>query len=243
MKTSSAWIACLLALVAATSSVGLGKQRAARQAAALDQARQQTLRLRRLQEENRRLTGGQLSPEDRTRLEREHAEMEALRERVVSLQRELDEDDTRKEDGPFPATEWAYAGRATPKASFESVLWAAAHGEIDRLASLLDLDGDARASVDALFGRLPPASQQEYGSPQRVVATLVAGNFPKDASAMTLLRAEKSGQAAQLAVRLDHADGTSRTHIYQFRQAADGWQLVVPPGVLAGYEKALQGGP
>jgi hypothetical protein len=128
-------------------------------------------------------------------------------------------------------------------AAFESVLWAASHGEVDRLAGLLDFGAEAHSTADALFEQLPAVAQGEYGSAQKVIATLVAGNFPKDASAMTLLRGSESKQDAQLTLRLDHGDGTSTTNIYRFQQAEDGWKLLVPASVMAGYQRALVGEP
>jgi hypothetical protein len=139
------------------------------------------------------------------------------------------------------AAEWSYAGRDSPRKSFESVLWAASHADVDRLAGLLDFAAGAGAVADALYANLPPAARQEYGSAQKVVATLLAGSFPKDAAAMTDLGESVTGTEAQLSFRIEHADGTSKTNLYQFRRSDDGWRLIVPASVMADYAKTLVG--
>ncbi len=243
MKASSAWIACLLVLIAVAAALTIEKQRSTRQALALAAARRQTLNLQRLRQEGQRLIGEQLPADERSRLEREHADLEAVRARVAALQKEIGENKARKDVSPVPAADWAYAGRASPLATFESVLWTASHGDVDRLASLLDFATDARTRAEALFDRLPPAAQQQYGSAQKVIAMLLAGSFPKDASAMTMMGDSQGEQGAALTIRIDHSDGVFHQNVYQFSRAPDGWQLVVPTSVMADYEKTLAASP
>ncbi len=174
---------------------------------------------------------------------REHADLEALRSRVAALQRQTDDNGATKRSTPIPAADWAYAGRASPVSTFESVLWAASHGDVDRLAGLLDFSAEARAGAEAIFERLPPAARQQYGSADRVIATLLAGGFPKDASAMTMIADSQGEKAAALTIRVDHSEGQFHQNVYQFSRASEGWQLVVPADVMADYERILADGP
>jgi hypothetical protein len=203
-------------------------------------ARSQNLELHRLLDEGRRLQSAQLPPVDKGRMDDESAALEALRTRLAELQKDAAQ---AREPRLIQASDWAFAGNETPGAAIESVLWAASRGDVDRLAGLLGFSPDVRAQADAMYSRLPSASQQEYGSAERVVATLLAGSFPKDASAMTLLADKQYDQDAAISMSVEHSEGQSKTNIFRFHRAPGGWQLLVPSSVMSDYEKTLMGDP
>jgi len=230
--------------------MGLGRTGGAeaQQALRLGVARAENAELRRSEEERRRLLASQLTSAQRELLERRQAEMAALRLRLAALQRRADTENTSESEGKtahasVPAAAWIYAGRDNPRAAFESVLWAASRGEVDPLVGLLGYTPEMRARADALFAQLPAPSQQEYGSPGKVIATLLAGSFPKDASSMTALGESDAGNGAALLMRVERSGGQAKSTLFQFHRAADGWQLMVPPGVMANLEKTLTGVP
>jgi hypothetical protein len=243
MKTPTAWLVLLLALGGASAAIALEARRAAGQDRGLAQAKQERQLLRRLQEENRKLLGQQPTAEDVRRLQDERAEALALRAKVTALRNSLADQGADAAKSRTLAADWTYSGRESPRGSFESVLWAASHADVDRLAGLLDFAEGAGPVADALFANLPPGARQEYGSAQNVIATLLAGNFPKDAAAMAELGESVIGNDAQLSFRIEHAVGTSRTNLYKFRRSGDGWRLLVPASVMADYEKTLVGAP
>jgi hypothetical protein len=234
-------MACLLSVIATLGVGAVEGHRSKARVHDLALATRQRDRLRRVQDENRRLREQELTAEERDRLQAMHDEAEALRARINALKASLQASGGNGTLGPTLSADWVYAGRATPRASFESVLWTASRGDVDQLASLLDFDGEARGAAEAIFGNLPPDSRSEYPSAQKVVATLLSASFPKDASAMTPVGARVDGHDALLSFRVDHADGTSRTNVYHFRQETDGWRLLVPASVMADYEKMLAG--
>jgi len=218
----------------------------AREAALLD-GRAQSAILFKLQDANRRLLAEQIPAARRKQLEFKHAEVEGLRMRIEALKRsearaEVGEaqDDTVEPD-TLPSSGWIYAGSATPRAAIESVLWAASHGDVDHLSQLLGLSDDVHSKADALFSQLPSAAREEYGSPERVVATLLAGSFPKDATAMTIIDDQHGEQESDIAMRVDHSSNGPRTGKFSLRKTSGGWQLMVPASVMAGYEKTLLG--
>jgi hypothetical protein len=237
-----AWILPVAAAVTLTAFAALNHGRAARQSIALADARRQNLELHSLENERRHLESAQLSTDDLKELEAAHAEADALWARLAALQREAAQ---RKQADAEPsrlsAKDWVYAGSVTPRAAIESVLWAASRGDVDHLANLIGFSPGVREQADAMFSRLPTASQQEYGSPEKVVATLLAGSFPKDASAVTILVDNQWDQDAALAMSVEHSNGHERTNQFTFHHAPDGWQLMVPASVMAGYDKILQG--
>lgn len=237
----------LAAAAIAMVLVDRGRREAAHQAFALAAARQQNLQLLELNSDNRRMEAAQVSAQERARLQARRAEAEAARAKLSELQRTIADADAGSDSSgdqvTLPVEAWTYAGRASPRAALRSVLWAASHGDVDHLADLLGFAPDVRAQAESLYAQLPAASQQEYDRPEKVVATLLAGSFPKDASAMTLLTGTQLGEAAVVAMRVDHSDGQSRTNGFLLQRAPGGWQLMVPASVMAGYEKILKDGP
>lgn len=236
-----AWILPAAAAIAVSIAVAQIHGRALQQSAALEAARRQFLDLQRLQNENRLLISAQLSTEERKQLEARHAEAEILRARLAELQSKTSAAATDADPNELSAEEWVFSGRDTPRAAIESVLWAASRGEVDQLANLLGFPPDVRAQADAMFSKLPTASQKEYGSPERVVATLLAGSFPKDASGINVYSDKQWDQDASISMSVEHSEGQPRTNVFIFHHASDGWRLMVPASVMSGYEKTLLG--
>jgi hypothetical protein len=234
-----AWILPVAAIAAVSIAVARDRVRAAQLETELGASRRQSLELHRLQGERRQLESERVSPEERKRLDDEHATLVALRARLAELQG--DAPPPHEQPMQLPAKDWMYAGNQTPGDAIESVLWAASHGDVDRLASLLSFSPEVRAQADALYLGLPAASQQEYGSPEKVVATMLAGNFPKDASAMTVLSDKQWDEDAAISMSVDHSEGKSRTNVFRFHHAPGGWQLLVPANVMADFETTLLG--
>ena len=190
-----------------------------------------------LREENARLRSGEIQPEELQRLRLEQTEAGRLRLRIAAL---------RKAAAPaeitasvMPARDWKPAGRASPKAAFESVLWTATHQEVENLAALLSFDPKARATVAAVFGQLPQDTRLQYGNPEKVVATMLAASIPTNLSAMETLSANQGPDSADLLMRVDRSDGTHKDTFFRFQRNDEGWQLIVPSNVLSGYAKQL----
>src|ERR1022692_1440280 len=223
---ASSWVVFRAAAIAMVL-VDRGRREAAHQAFALAAARQQNLQLLELNSDNRRMeaaqVSAQVSAQERARLQARRAEAEAARAKLSELQRTIADADAGSDSSgdqvTLPVEAWTYAGRASPRAALRSVLWAASHGDVDHLADLLGFAPDVRAQAESLYAQLPAASQQEYDRPEKVVATLLAGSFPKDASAMTLLTGTQLGEAAVVAMRVDHSDGQSRTNGFLLQRA------------------------
>ena len=251
MKTARwSWVCCIVAAFAMMYMIQQGRNDAARQTSALANARRQNLELHGLETENEHWEAAQLTGEEARRLQQRHSEAEALRSRLLELKRRAREKQPGDEaantaHASIPATDWAYVGRATPEAAIQSVVWAASHGDVDRLASLLTFGPDERAQAEAMFSQLPPEAQANYGSAQKVVATLLAGNFPKDAVAVTIVESHQWDMDAAVSMDVGHTAGATamRNNTFRFRRGDDGWQHLVPSTVLAGYVKMLQGDP
>jgi hypothetical protein len=242
-----AWILFVALAVGAPIFVVRADREAAAHAARLAIERRRSAELQRLQEEHLRLVAEQTPGAELKKLEFRRAQLEGLSARLAALQANeaAAETSNAPDEGDaletVPAGEWIYAGRATPRAALESVLWAASHGDIEHLAELLGFTDEARTKADAIYSQLPEASKQEYASPERVVATLLAGSFPKSATAMTIVGDETGEQEADVSMRVDHSSGGPRTNTFSLRRMEDGWQLLVPASVITGFERSLMG--
>jgi len=128
---------------------------------------------------------------------------------------------------------WRNAGQATPDAAFETVLWAAAGGEVETVADLLAFDAEARSRAAALFAQLPESIRNELGTPERLVALLVADDVPLGRA--TILGQYPSSTETWISAQIFDADGTVKMSSFSFRAEGDRWRLVVPGKVVERY--------
>jgi hypothetical protein len=202
--------------------------------------RRQGLEFASLQSENRELVARQVSAEELERLRRTMSEIEG--KKFQGGGRTSPPPSAVVHPDMIPATDWKFAGRTTPKATFESVLWTATHQDVDHLAALLAFDSKTREKADAFFAQLPDETRAQYGSPEKIAATMLAATLPDNLSAMgSLLGADNdpSGDTARLLMQVQRSDGAKRDTFFEFHRNAEGWQLLVPPDVLSSYQRQL----
>jgi hypothetical protein len=80
--------------------------------------------------------------------------------------------------GMKPSSEWENAGRATPTAAFETMLWAWHTRDYDVLATLIGFNDAAKAKLDAWFAALPASVRAKFGTPERAIAPAYAEGLP-----------------------------------------------------------------
>lgn len=205
--------------------------------------------LARLRAENQRLTAENISPSalealrgDRAALTRLRGELEALRARSISPPARPAV--TPPAAGPstpraIPAAEWKNAGQNTPASSFETVMWAAAGGDVDALSQMLALNGGAKAKADALFASLSPAARANYVSAERLVAFLTAREVPLGTMAVWG-QTPQADDEVSLRARIESANGDARFPAFLLRRYAEGWKLVVPESAIDKYAVQLR---
>lgn len=124
---------------------------------------------------------------------------------------------------------WRDAGAATPEAALESFVWAATRGETERLGALLVMDDAGREELGAAFAKLSSETQAAYGTPDQMLATLIAVQVPQDLSAIgggeTL---NLSNGDIVLRARTERGGTMTKDAVLTFRLADGGWRLVVP---------------
>jgi len=142
----------------------------------------------------------------------------------------------------LPVAEWKNGGRATAEAAIETVLWAATGGDVDVLSQGLAFTPTARAKADEWFAQLSDATKAQYGSPEKLIALMIA----KDAAAVSgmqiLGQKEVTPDDVGMRVRIGAENGKTKDDTFFFHRAPDGWRLLLPDQVVEKFAKQLAGG-
>jgi hypothetical protein len=229
----------------------LQRQAATRLRDEIDDLRRQTRILASLRAERALLAGQQAPAEELQRLRDDHDALIRLRQEIELLKRRQESVALPKATTPSQpairllARDWTNAGRATPPAAFESMLWAATHGDIDALTGMLDFQ-QSRSQLEALFAGLSAESRARYGSAEKVFATLLASQISSAVGAMSMIPQGKpdraDAEAIRLMARLESPDGSQqRIRSYIFFHTADGWRMLVQPGMVESCATLLTG--
>lgn len=207
----------------------------------------------RLQAEQARLQTAQAEAAQLAAWRAEREALPALRTAVETAQRKLDlvtraaaEKQAAFERFPagvtVPATEWRNAGGATPAAALETVLWAAAGGDVGVFAQRLKFFAGARKAATALMESLPPALRDQVKTPEETVAFFTIKDVPLGSVQVRQWR-ESSGPFQQVALKLSQPDGATKDVNLIFLRGDDGWQLMVTDAVVARYAALVPAGP
>lgn len=130
--------------------------------------------------------------------------------------------------GVISAGELKNFGRATPEAGAATALWAAVRGELDTLARALLFTPATKEKADDWFAGLPDRMRRDYGSPEAIMASLIAREAAALESLQVLGRRETSPDLVEVQVRFENAEGKGKEETFVMRQAAGGWGLELP---------------
>lgn len=138
--------------------------------------------------------------------------------------------------GPMvKSADWRNAGAATPEAAVESVVWAATRGDTEVLGALLALDDAGRKQLAEAFAQLSDEARATYGTPQGMLATLIAVQVPQDLSAIGAVNSlNLSNGDIALRTRTERGGAIAKDAVLTFRLADGRWRLVVPREIAAG---------
>lgn len=125
-----------------------------------------------------------------------------------------------------PTHAWKNSGRGTPASAIETLLMAADGGDVDTLAASILLDAEAREKAQAILDRRPEAVRATYGTPEKLIALLMARDA--DIRAMQVLSESQANNDALVMLRLQKGDGKTKDEGHAFRREGDGWRLVIP---------------
>ena len=243
----------LIGAVVVVVACGLGWQRRAAEVmrAEVERLRGEREAWTHVQAENRRLAEVQVSETELKALRGDHAAVERLRGEIEGLRKRAEESaravaksaaprERVITEVPLAAGAWKNSGNATPVAAFETVLWAAAGGDVDKLASLLRFDEGVRSQAEALFSGLSAATRAEYGTAERLIAALTARDVPLGTAKLFDTKADYGGDR-RMAAQLKDPEGKSRVALFSLRPEGGTWGLVVPASAVEKYTAMLKG--
>jgi RNA polymerase sigma factor (sigma-70 family) len=122
-----------------------------------------------------------------------------------------------------------HSGRTTPRTAFSTQIWAAAQGDVDLEQSAIALSPEGRAKLAALIATLPPAAQANYGTPERLMASVLAGSPHPVGGIQVLGETTQSPDEVTLQTAWQHADDSIVHHSsVELQQDGTGWRMVVP---------------
>src|SRR4051812_41945177 len=112
----------------------------------------------------------------------DHAEVARLRDEVAAMRKNAQELARAMQSAQAPvdknatiptnlkpASAWTNAGKATPATAIETVLWAAAGGDVEAVADTIALSPTARQKADALWAQLSDETRAKYGTPEKLM--------------------------------------------------------------------------
>lgn len=118
------------------------------------------------------------------------------------------------------------AGRATPAATVQTLVWAVTHGEDAALAACIALDPAAREKAAAFITRLPPNARNAYRTPEQIAGLLVARDVLQNAAYRIVGVAPTDGNGAIVILRVSDGQKEQQGSL-TLRHTADGWVMPI----------------
>lgn len=158
---------------------------------------------------------------------------------------------------------WGFRGQATPQASIESALWAAAGGDVAVLKQLLFVSDEARTAAAALLASLPASSRLAYPGPDDLISALTIKRIPlgeaqlvwlnqngsENATACVFIKDPLNPIGANDPVPVTQEQGPSPPQLapdrksvaayLALRREGNSWRLVVPPTAIPALAREL----
>jgi hypothetical protein len=141
----------------------------------------------------------------------------------------------------IPANDLKNVGKATPEAAVQSVISAAIGADVDGLANGLVFTPAGRAKADAWFATLSDSTRQQYGSPEKIIALMVAKDAAGLSGMQVLGQKEISANDVGVRVRFANNDGQSKDDNLIMHRADDGWRLLLNDTVVQKFANKLGG--
>ena len=155
----------------------------------------------------------------------------------------------------LPPQAWTNRGCATPATTIETMLWAAAGGDVAKLQDLLHFDEATQTKLEQIFARLPENSRTLYASPAQLLAAYTTKSIPlgaaqlvwqhqrgpDEATACVWLENQEAAAPQESAVEPRRAPltppmGPPNPKKHQaylaLHRTDEGWRVRVPPGAL-----------
>jgi hypothetical protein len=245
MRLNAGSLVVIVLAIAVAAILGSGWIATEAQRVELARLREEQREAVRLRAEHNRLAAAQPTEAereqgraDRAALVTLQAEVENTRRRVDQVQQTSAEKRAAKERFPVgtvvPASDWRNAGGGTPAAALETVLWAAAGGDVGVFAQRLGFASGVEAAAKALWESLPPRLRSQVHSPAEAIAFFSIKDVPVG-SAEVRRWSDSDGPQQQVLVQLSQAGNWSKQANLTFHRLGGEWKLMVTAPVVARY--------
>jgi len=228
MRLNAGSLVVIVLAIAVAAILGSGWIATEAQRVELARLREEQREAVRLRAEHNRLAAAQPT----------EAELENTRRRVDQVQQTSAEKRAAKERFPVgtvvPASDWRNAGGGTPAAALETVLWAAAGGDVGVFAQRLGFASGVEAAAKALWESLPPTLRTQLHSPAEAIAFFSIKDVPVG-SAEVRRWSDSEGPQQQVLVQLSQAGNWSKQANLTFHRLGGEWKLMVTAPVVARY--------
>lgn len=141
----------------------------------------------------------------------------------------------------IPAGALKNAGRSTPEASTETALWAAVAGEVDALANTMVFTPSARTKADAWFASLSDSTRQQYGSPEKVIALMIAKDAAGLSGMQVIGQKEITPDDVGVRVRMGSVNGGTKEDTLVMHRVGNGWSMLLNDQVVEKFAQRVGG--
>ena len=163
-----------------------------------------------------------------------------------------------------PCASWGNQGQLTARTTVETLLWAAAGGDLMALGSLLEFDEVTRGKAAALHASLPPLSRTSFGTPEDLIAGILVSKVPLTEAQVSWFHQSDSDHAS-VAVLLAFSQGspiaasteparspanappalpenlTRKLAVLTLHRTSAGWRVIVPQTAIDRIARELGG--
>jgi len=140
-------------------------------------------------------------------------------------------------EGLLPLEAFRNLGRDTPRAAFETTIWAVVKGDDATMVGVLSLDRAARTKAEAILARLPASSRAQYATPEKLVGIFFSAGILVGTDSFRILGEDRTGPT-QATLRVQTPKGS--TEHFPMVLGTGGWQLVVPERALTLIDRILR---
>ena len=137
----------------------------------------------------------------------------------------------------------ANVGRTTPNAAAQTIAWGLRQADYNAVAGVLMFDPSEREKLEAFIATLPEKARAQYGTPEQIVALVMAGSPKPIAAVQQLSRTQPDADTEIHVVQWQYQTGKVQQNELKFHREADGWKQVVAPAMVdrvIAYLKAKQ---
>ena len=130
------------------------------------------------------------------------------------------------------------AGRGTPSAAFQTLVWAAVTGDERTLADLLTFDPQVRGQLEAWIAALPAPAREKYPTPESLAALFFSELVTGHTAARVLAQDAADPQPASVTIAFEHMAAGRPLSVLL---APEGWQLAVTAEMAGEFLRQMRG--